>query len=54
LVVAPGRTAGEIRQALRGRIDPVFLPRRIVMLERLPRNEIGKLPRQALAALAEG
>jgi acyl-coenzyme A synthetase/AMP-(fatty) acid ligase len=53
-VVAPGRTAGEIRQALRGRIDAVFLPRRIVMLERLPRNEIGKLPRQALAALAEG
>jgi acyl-coenzyme A synthetase/AMP-(fatty) acid ligase len=52
-VVAPDHSPLEILRALRGRIDPVFLPRRIVKLERLPRNEIGKLRRQALAALAE-
>ena len=52
-VVAPDHTPAEILHALRGRIDPVFLPRRIVKLDRLPRNEIGKLPRQALAALVD-
>ncbi len=47
-VVAPTRTAEAILADLRGRIDPVFLPRRIVHVERLPRNELGKLPRSAL------
>ncbi len=49
-VVAPGRTAEAILADLRGRIDPVFLPRRIVHVDRLPRNELGKLPLAALQA----
>ena len=47
-VVAPGRTAEAILADLRGRIDPVFLPRRIIHVDRLPRNELGKLPLAAL------
>jgi acyl-coenzyme A synthetase/AMP-(fatty) acid ligase len=38
---------------LRRRIDAVFLPRPLLMLERLPRNSTGKLPHQALQALAD-
>ncbi len=52
LVVAPGRTAEAILADLRGRIDPVFLPRRIVHVDRLPRNELGKLPRAALQGVS--
>ncbi len=52
-VVAPGRSAEEILGALRRRIDPVFLPRRVAMLDALPRDALGKVPRQALA-MAEG
>jgi acyl-coenzyme A synthetase/AMP-(fatty) acid ligase len=33
---------------LRERLDPVFLPRAFIWLERLPRSETGKLRRQAL------
>ncbi len=51
-VVAPERSAAEIRAALRLRIDPTFMPRRIIKLDRLPRNAVGKLPRTALAGLA--
>jgi acyl-coenzyme A synthetase/AMP-(fatty) acid ligase len=51
-VVAPGRSADEILDALRSRIDPVFLPRRVAMLPALPRDALGKLPRHTLAALA--
>jgi acyl-coenzyme A synthetase/AMP-(fatty) acid ligase len=50
-VVAPGRDPNDILAALRERIDPLFLPRRIVAVETLPRNEVGKLPDQALQAL---
>ncbi len=49
--VAPTRRAEDLLAELRGQIDPVFLPRRVVKVDRLPRNEIGKLPRGALAAL---
>lgn len=52
-VVAPGKTVEEIQQALRMRIDPVFLPRPLLFVPRLPRNETGKLPREALLKLAE-
>ncbi len=52
-VVAPGLAAGQILEALRRRIDPVFLPRPLLRLERLPRNSTGKLPQQALRALLE-
>ena len=50
--VAPGLTAAGILAALRERLDPAFLPRPVVMLDRLPRALTGKLPRAALAALA--
>ena len=34
--------------ALRQRLDAAFLPRSLCMVESLPRNDTGKLPRQAL------
>jgi acyl-coenzyme A synthetase/AMP-(fatty) acid ligase len=34
--------------ALRERMDPAFLPRPLVLVEALPRNALGKLPREAL------
>ncbi len=51
LVVAPGRTGADILAELRGRIDPVFLPRRVIHVPELPRNDLGKLPRQAVLDL---
>ncbi len=50
--VAPSLTAEEIRAALATCLDPVFLPRPLVRVPALPRNQTGKLPREALAALA--
>jgi len=50
--VAPGLTANALRTALRERIDAVFIPRPLVLLASLPRNSAGKLPRDALLALA--
>ncbi|WP_217424584.1 AMP-binding protein [Nitrogeniibacter mangrovi] len=50
-VVAPGLTAAQIVAALRTRIDPLFLPRPLVLLDRLPRNATGKLPRDVRARL---
>jgi acyl-coenzyme A synthetase/AMP-(fatty) acid ligase len=50
-VVAPCCSGEAILAALRAQIDPVFLPRRIVHVDRLPRNELGKLPIGALRAL---
>jgi acyl-coenzyme A synthetase/AMP-(fatty) acid ligase len=46
LVVAPGLTPAVLNQALRERIDPVFLPRPLLFVEALPRNATGKLPGQ--------
>lgn len=51
-VVAPGLAREAILATLRERIDPAFLPRPLVMVERLPRAASGKLPRAALQALA--
>jgi acyl-coenzyme A synthetase/AMP-(fatty) acid ligase len=50
-VVAPELSAEAVMAGLRGRVDPVFLPRRVVRVDALPRNPTGKLPEQALAAL---
>jgi len=50
--VAPGRTAREIVAALQQRIDPAFLPRPLHLVDALPRNATGKIPREALLALA--
>ncbi|MFP7723394.1 AMP-binding protein [Lysobacter sp. A3-1-A15] len=51
LVVAPGLDEAQVLRGLRGGIDPVFLPRPLRCVAALPRNETGKLPRDALAAL---
>jgi acyl-coenzyme A synthetase/AMP-(fatty) acid ligase len=51
VVVAPQRSADSILQELRGRMDPLFLPRRIIRVPALPRNELGKLPRQRVLDL---
>ena len=50
-VVAPGLTSDKILSALRERIDPAFLPRPLCLVEALPRNETGKLPRGAVDEL---
>ena len=51
LVVAPGRTAPSILAELRDRMDPLFVPRRVVHVDALPRNALGKLPKQAVLDL---
>ena len=53
LVVAPGLAAEDILARLRGAVDPVFLPRRVRVLPRLPRNATGKLRRDELLALLD-
>jgi acyl-coenzyme A synthetase/AMP-(fatty) acid ligase len=50
-VVAPRQSEREIMAALRRAIDPTFLPRPLVKVERLPRAATGKLPLEALRAL---
>ena len=50
--VAPGLSANTIMAHLRTCIDPAFLPRPLIMLDSLPRNALGKLPREALLELA--
>lgn len=52
-VVAPRLREEDIRAALRERIDAAFMPRPIHLLEALPRNSTGKIPREALAELAK-
>jgi acyl-coenzyme A synthetase/AMP-(fatty) acid ligase len=51
LVVSPTRTARDILQDLASCVDPAFLPRPLVIVESLPRNEVGKLPREKLLEL---
>jgi acyl-coenzyme A synthetase/AMP-(fatty) acid ligase len=51
-VVAPGLNSAALTDELRKRIDPVFLPRPLLFVDRLPRNGTGKLPHDALRALA--
>jgi acyl-coenzyme A synthetase/AMP-(fatty) acid ligase len=53
LVVAPERDEREILKDLSQNIDSVFLPRPIYRVGALPRNETGKLPRQAVLDLLE-
>jgi acyl-coenzyme A synthetase/AMP-(fatty) acid ligase len=52
LVVAPGLDAAAVTEQLRKRIDPVFLPRPLLFVDSLPRNQTGKLPQDALRSLA--
>jgi acyl-coenzyme A synthetase/AMP-(fatty) acid ligase len=50
-VVAPQLDAVRLQRALRERIDAAFMPRPLCFVDALPRNETGKLPRDALRAL---
>jgi acyl-coenzyme A synthetase/AMP-(fatty) acid ligase len=52
IVVAPTLSTAELTEQLRRRIDPVFLPRPLLRVDRLPRNATGKLPLQILQSLA--
>ncbi len=51
-VVAPTLEPAALIEELRRRIDPVFLPRPLMFVDRLPRNDTGKLPQEALRELA--
>jgi len=53
VVVAPELDAASLTDHLRKRIDPVFLPRPLLFVDRLPRNATGKLPHEALQALTQ-
>jgi acyl-coenzyme A synthetase/AMP-(fatty) acid ligase len=53
LAVAPALDEHTILDALRRAVDPVFLPRPLKLVDALPRNETGKLPRHRLLALVE-
>jgi acyl-coenzyme A synthetase/AMP-(fatty) acid ligase len=52
-VVAPGCRREDILRSLRSRIDPVFLPRPLRLVDSLPRNATGKLPRGRLLQLLQ-
>jgi acyl-coenzyme A synthetase/AMP-(fatty) acid ligase len=52
LVVAPGLSAALLIESLKQRIDAVFLPRPLLIVDKLPRNATGKLPQQALQGFA--
>lgn len=49
--VAPGLSPRELLAALRDKIDAIFLPRPLLLVDQLPRNSTGKLPRDRLQAL---
>jgi acyl-CoA synthetase (AMP-forming)/AMP-acid ligase II len=47
------RTAAAIREGLKDRLPDYMIPRRIVMLEKLPATAHGKTDRKALVAMLE-
>jgi acyl-coenzyme A synthetase/AMP-(fatty) acid ligase len=51
VAVAPGLDREQLIAALRRQVDPAFLPRPLILVERLPRNETGKLPLEHLLGL---
>lgn len=53
VVVAPELSAADIMAALRDRLDPVFLPRPLLLVDSLPYNATGKLPQMALQELLD-
>ena len=53
LVVAPTLSSRQIRMELARQIDSAFLPRRIVHVDKLPRNPSGKLSLDATRALLD-
>lgn len=52
-VVAPGCSEQYLLNALRSRIDAAFLPRPLHLVDALPRNDLGKLPRLAVDSLSD-
>lgn len=54
LAVAPALDEAQILRHLQRGLDPVFLPRPLLRVDALPRNDTGKLPRDALLALLRG
>jgi acyl-coenzyme A synthetase/AMP-(fatty) acid ligase len=52
-VVAPQLSGQAVLDALRPRLDEVFLPRPLYRVPRLPRNDTGKLPHSELLALLQ-
>jgi acyl-coenzyme A synthetase/AMP-(fatty) acid ligase len=50
LAVADGQTEAQVLGHLAESMDAVFLPRPLVLVPRLPRNDVGKLPRDQLIA----
>lgn len=52
-VVAPGMTSAQIVRGLRERLEPLFVPRRVVLVAALPREATGKLTAQALTRFAQ-
>jgi acyl-coenzyme A synthetase/AMP-(fatty) acid ligase len=53
VVVAPGMSVAMLTEQLRQRVDPVFLPRPLLLVKQLPRNATGKLPQQSLQGFAD-
>ncbi len=53
LVVAPDLDKKKILSMLAEHVSPVFLPRPLYQVDSLPRNAMGKLPREALSRLLE-
>jgi acyl-coenzyme A synthetase/AMP-(fatty) acid ligase len=51
VVVAPGLTATTILHELRRHLDGAFVPRPLIVVDELPHNPVGKLPREELLAL---
>jgi len=51
-VVAPELSPAQLTEQLRRRIDAVFMPRPLLFVDALPRNDTGKLPHDSLRALA--
>jgi acyl-coenzyme A synthetase/AMP-(fatty) acid ligase len=53
LVVAPGLDKAAVRRALGTRLETLFIPRPLVLVDALPRSETGKLGNTAVQALYE-
>jgi acyl-coenzyme A synthetase/AMP-(fatty) acid ligase len=51
-VVTDGLTADDIKKSLRSMLNPIFVPRTVVILDKLPRNELGKIDNIAMLKLA--
>jgi acyl-coenzyme A synthetase/AMP-(fatty) acid ligase len=54
LVVAPGLSSREVLRSFRPEVDAAFLPRPLVVVPELPRNEMGKLSMEGMIALLRG